>query len=55
LAAADGPGPNQGPDPNQSAEALAGANNSAASAQPRTPIRDIALFPEARIVPDNNN
>src|SRR5262245_15930220 len=54
LAAADGPGPNQGPPPNQSADALAGASNSAASAKPRTPIRDIALFPEARIVPNDN-
>src|SRR5262245_55737046 len=54
LAAAEGPGPNQGPEPNQSANALAGASNSAASAQPRTPIRDIAIFPEARIVPKDN-
>src|SRR5262245_41767467 len=54
LAAAEGPGPNHGPPPNQSADAPAGASNSAASAQPRTPIRDIALFPEARIVPKDN-
>src|SRR5262245_61253378 len=54
LAAAEGPGPNQGPEPNQSADALAGARNSTASAHPRTPIRDIALFPEARIVPKDN-